>query len=177
MILPGLNNPLGSKAYLISARASVILGPNCQEIHSPRHKPSPCSPLYAPLYLRTKAEASSATARIFWAPSLRISKIGRTCSVPTEAWAYQVPREPYLENTSVKAWVYSAKLSSGTAQSSIKLTGLPSPLRLIMILRPALRTSHRFFCRDASGIGTTDPGKPRSLISSCKALSFSSNEA
>jgi hypothetical protein len=66
--------------------------------------------------------------------------------VPTEAWAYQVPRVPWRANTSVSASVYSARCSSGTAQSSMKLTGLPSPLRLIMMLRPALRTSHSAFC-------------------------------
>ena len=177
IILPGLNKPLESKAFLISVSASVIFGPNCQDIHSPRHRPSPCSPLYAPLYLRTNSEASSATARIFAAPSRRISKMGRTCKVPTDAWAYQVPRDPYLAKTSVNDWVYSARLSRGTAQSSIKLTGLPSPLRLIMIFRPALRTSHKFFCGPASDIGTTEPGKPRSPIRSCKDLSLSSRGA
>ena len=106
-----------------------------------------------------------------------MSRIGRTWRVPTEACAYQVPREPYLENTSVSAWVYSARLSRGTAQSSIKLTGLPSPLRLIMILRPALRTSHRFFCKLASGIATTDPARPRSPIKLCRDVNFSSKGA
>ena len=51
--------------------------------HSPRHRPSPCSPEYAPLYSRTIAAASSAIARILAAPSRRMSRIGRTCSVPT----------------------------------------------------------------------------------------------
>ncbi|MNT21995.1 hypothetical protein D3C72_1573590 [compost metagenome] len=103
--------------------------------------------------------------------------MGRTCSVPTEACAYQVPRLPYFANTSVSASVYSARCSSGTAQSSMKLTGLPSPLRLIMMLRPALRTSHRFFCRPSSGISTTLPGRPRSPISSTSRFSCGSNAA
>ncbi len=45
-------------------------------------------------------------------------------------------------------------------------TGLPSPFMLIMMLSPALRTSHSAFCAFASGISTTEPGKPRSPISS-----------
>ena len=109
-------------------------------------------------------------ARILAAPLRRMSRIGRTCKVPTEAWAYQVPRLPYLRNTPVSASVYSAKLSSGTAQSSMKLTGLPSPRRLIMMFRPALRTSHRFFCGASSTISTTLPGKPKSPISSTSSL-------
>ena len=95
-----------------------------------------------------------------------MSRIGRTCNVPTEACAYQVPRVPWRANTSVSAAVYSARCSSGTAQSSMKLTGLPSPLRLIMMLSPALRTSHSAFCGASSDISTTLPGRPRSAISS-----------
>ena len=106
-----------------------------------------------------------------------MSRIGRTCSVPTEACAYQVPRLPYLAKTSVRRSVYSARCSSGTAQSSMKLTGLPSPLRLIMMLRPALRTSHRSFCAASSGISTTLPGRPRSPISSTSCLSRGSSAA
>ena len=105
-------------------------------------------------------------ARILGAPSRRMSRIGRTCKVPTEAWAYQVPRVPWRSNTSVKAAVYSAKCSSGTAQSSMKLTGLPSPRKLIMMFKPALRTSHRFFCAVSSTILTTLRGKPKSPMSS-----------
>ena len=95
-----------------------------------------------------------------------MSKIGRTCNVPTEACAYQVPLVPWRLKTSVKASVYSAKCTNGTAQSSIKLTGLPSPFKLIMMLSPALRTSHRFFCGVSSIISTTLWGKPRSPINS-----------
>ena len=72
----------------------------------------------------------------------------------------------------VSASVYSARCSSGTAQSSMKLTGLPSPLRLIMMLRPALRTSHRFFCGASSGISTTLPGRPSSPIRSTRSFSL-----
>ncbi len=140
----------------MARKASLSAGPNCHSIHSP------CSPLNAPLYLRTSAEASCAIERIFAAPlpgpAARMSRIGRTCSVPTEACAYQVPRLPWRANTSVNASVYSARRSSGTAQSSMKLTGLPSPFRLIMMFRPALRTSHRFFCGASSLMRTTLPG-------------------
>ena len=97
--------------------------------------------------------------------------MGRTCSVPTDAWAYQVPRLPWRANTSVSASVYSAKWTSGTAQSSMKLTGLPSPFKLIMMFRPALRTSHKAFCGASSSISTTEPGRPRSPISSTSARS------
>ncbi len=100
-------------------------------------------------------------ARILVAPSRRMSRIGRTCSVPTEACAYQVPRVPWRVKTSVRASVYSARCCSGTAQSSMKLTGLPSPFRLIMMLRPALRTSHSAFCGASSLISTTLPGRCR----------------
>ena len=106
-----------------------------------------------------------------------MSRMGRTCSVPTDACAYQVPRLPWRANTSVRASVYSASRSSGTAQSSMKLTGLPSPFRLIMMFRPALRTSHRFFCGRSSPMRTTLPGRPRSPISSSSRASFGSSAA
>src|SRR5436190_224383 len=48
------------------------------------------------------AEASSAIARILAAPSRRISRIGRTCRVPTDACAYHVPRVPCLVNASAR---------------------------------------------------------------------------
>ena len=48
-ILPGLNRPFGSSTSLIERNASLMSGPNCHSIHSPRHRPSPCSPLNAPL--------------------------------------------------------------------------------------------------------------------------------
>ena len=117
------------------------------------------------MYCFTMAQASSAMARIFSAPPLRMSRIGRTCSVPTEAWAYHVPRVPCFSNTRVRRSVYSARCSSGTAQSSMKDTGLPSPLIDIMMLRPALRTSHSAFCCFSSVISTTLPAWPRSAIS------------
>ena len=79
-----------------------------------------------------------------------MSRIGRTCSVPTDACAYHVPRVPCLRNTSVRRSTYSARCASGTAQSSMNDTGLPSPFMLIMMLRPALRTSHSAFCAPAS---------------------------
>ena len=100
------------------------------------------------------------------APSRRMSKMGRTCKVPTEACAYQVPLVPWRLKTCVSSSVYSAKCTNGTAQSSMKLTGLPSPFRLIMMLRPALRTSHKFFCGASSTISTTLLGKPKSPMSS-----------
>ena len=44
----------------------------------------------------------------------------------------------------------------------MKLTGLPSPFRLIMMLRPALRTSHRFFC--SAGVDHLDHAAGRAEI-------------
>ena len=104
-ILPGFRMFSGSNRSFTVSNALVSRGPNCQATHSERTSPSPCSPEKAPLYSRTRAEASSAIARIFSAPSRRMSRIGRTCSVPTEAWAYQVPRVPCLPNTSVRRCV------------------------------------------------------------------------
>ena len=76
---------------------------------------------------------------------------GRTCRVPTEACAYQVPRVPCLANTCVSLSVYSARCSSGTAQSSMNDTGLPSPFIDIMMLRPAFLTSHTSLCSACVG--------------------------
>src|SRR3546814_9132554 len=68
-----------------------------------------------------------------------------TCSVPTEAWAYQVPSVPCLWKISVRRRVYSARSVSWTAQSSTKDTGFPSDFIDIMMLRPCLRTSQICF--------------------------------
>src|SRR5262245_59188169 len=141
-ILPGFIRPFGSSQDLISPSVAVRRGPKKGAIHSERTRPSPCSPEYAPLYSFTMAQASSAIARIFSAPSRRMSSTGRTCSVPTDACAYQVPRVPCFSNTRVRRAVYSARCSSGTAQSSMKETGFPSPFIDIMMFKPALRTSH-----------------------------------
>ncbi len=91
---------------------------------------------------------------------------GRTCRHPTDACAYQVPSVPCLWNTSVSRAVYSARCSSGTAQSSMKDTGFPSPFMDIMMLRPALRTFHSDAWPAASSTSTTAPGKPRSPMRS-----------
>ncbi len=168
-ILPGFISPAGSNRSLISSKARQRRGPNCQPTHSVRTSPSPCSPENAPLYSRTIALASSAIARILAAPSRRMSRIGRTCSVPTDACAYQVPRVPCRAKTCVNRSTYSARCSSGTAQSSMNDTGLPSPFKLIMMLSPALRTSHSARCAPASVISTTLPGKPRSPISATRS--------
>ena len=77
-------------------------------------------------------------ARIFCAPSVFMLSTGRTCKVPTDACAYHVPRVPCFSNTRVSCSVYSARCSSGTAQSSMNDTGLPSPFIDIMMLRPGL---------------------------------------
>ena len=53
----------------------------------------------------------------------------------------------------------------------MKDTGLPSPFMLIMMLSPALRTSHSAFCAPASVICTTLPGSPRSPISATRSPS------
>src|SRR5881396_3525082 len=102
-----------------------------------------------------------------------MSRIGRTCKVPTEAWAYQVPSVPCLRKTCVSESVYSARFSSGTAQSSMKETGLPSPFIDIMMLRPAFLTSHTSRWSAASTMRITLPGLPRSAISAARCSSLS----
>src|SRR6266513_3948448 len=102
-IFPGFNRPFGSKRSLISSSARTSRSPMIGAIHSERTSPSPCSPEYAaPLYFFTSAQASSAIARIFFAPSSFMLRIGRTCSVPTQACAYQVPSVPFFSNTCVR---------------------------------------------------------------------------
>ena len=139
--------------------------------------PSPCSPECEPLYSRTNAKASSAMARIaLTSLSSRRFSTGRTCRQPTEACAYQVPRVPCFSNTSVSRAVYSARCSSGTAQSSTKEIGFPSSFIDIMMLRPEVRTSAIAACSFGSSTSTTPPhfapalsqAKPRSPISSCE---------
>ena len=46
-----------------------------------------------------------------------------------------------------------------------------------MMFRPALRTSHKFFCKPASGMATTEPGSPRSPMRFCKDCIFWSRGA
>ena len=78
-IFPGFIRPFGSKSSLISASARASCGPMIGSIHSERTSPSPCSPeKAAPLYSRTIAQASSAMARIFLAPSVFMFSTGRT---------------------------------------------------------------------------------------------------
>ena len=52
---------------------------------------------------------------------------------------------------------------------SMKGDGKPVSFMLIMMLRPALRTSHKAFCSLASSMLTHMPGKPRSLMRSFNA--------
>ena len=75
--------------------------PNLSWWNSLRTMPAPCSPLCDPLYSRTRAKHSSATARMVdtSAGSFMFST-GRTCRQPTLAWAYQVPLVPCRANTS-----------------------------------------------------------------------------
>ena len=89
--------------------------------------------------------------------SSRRLSIGRTCRQPTEACAYQVPRVPCRSKISVSFAVYSARCSSGTAQSSTKETGLPASFIDIITLRPAARTSPIAVCNVASITSTTPP--------------------
>ena len=67
--------------------------------------------------------------------------------------------------------VYSARSSSGTAQSSMKETGFPSPFIDIMMLRPCLaHVPHRAAGRPGRSPRRRAPGKPRSPISSTSCL-------
>ena len=127
--------------------------------------PSPCSPECDPLYSRTISNASSATALRASAPSFCFRlRTGRTCSVPTDACAYQQPLVPCFSNTSVNRLVYSARSLSSTAQSSTIDIGLASPRIDIMILRPCFLTSQICFWNARSSALTTESGWPRSAI-------------
>src|SRR5258707_861495 len=95
--------------------------------------------------------------------SRRRLSTGRTCRHPTEACAYQVPRVPCLAKMSVSLEVYSARCSSGTAQSSTKETGFPSSFIDIMMLRAAVRVSPMAACSFGSKISTTPPHLAPSL--------------
>ena len=74
--------------------------------------------------------------------------------------------------------MYSARCSSGTAQSSTKETGFPSSFIDIMMLRPEVRTSVIAVCKLGSSTSTTPPHfapllskpKPRSPINSLSRL-------
>ena len=151
-------------------------GPNIRSWNSERTMPSPCSPECEPLYSATMAKASSAMARnARTSLSWRRLSTGRTCSSPTEAWAYQVPSVPWRAKSAVSRSVKSARSSSGTAQSSTKETGFPSLFIDIMMLRPWVRTSVILACRPVSIASSTPPSrrpsqaKPRSDIRSCRA--------
>ena len=158
-IVPGLNRPPGSKASLTSSNARTNCGPNIASWNSLRTMPSPCSPEWEPRYSRTISKHSSAMARMRRAPASALrSMIGRTCRVPTEACAYQVPRVPWRAKMASRRRVYSARSSSRTAQSSTNETGFPSPFIDIMMLRPALRTSHTARWNAGSTASTTAPG-------------------
>ncbi len=164
MILPGLNRLSGSSLRLIARESLVDRGPNCHSIHSPRHRPSPCSPLNRRPC--TCAPAPRLPRR--WPASwrrrrARMSRIGRTCSVPTQAWAYQVPRVPCCAKTSVSAvGVFGQMLERHRAV-------LDEAHRLAVALEAhhdveagLAHLPQRSSGGPASGISTTQPGRPRS---------------
>ena len=117
-------------------------------------------------------------ARILRAPdSSFMLRIGRTCRHPTEACAYQVPSVPCLWNSRVRRSVNSARSCSGTAQSSMKETGFPSPFIDIMMFNPALRTAVMSACDCGSMVRTTEPGWPWSASVSSRRPSDSMSGA
>ena len=67
---------------------------------------------------------------------------GRTCKHPTDACAYHVPLVPCRSKSALRRLVYSARCSSGTAQSSTTDTGFASPFIELMMFKPAERTDH-----------------------------------
>ena len=118
--------------------------PNIGSWNSERTRPSPCSPECEPLYSRTIAKASSAIARILLDVELLLQvehrphmQACRPRHARTRCRRCRASRTPAVSRS-----VYSARSSSATAQSSMKETGFPSPFIDIMMLRPALRTSH-----------------------------------
>ena len=142
-ILAGLKRPSGSKLRFTSSKAATMRLPSIGSRNSDRTIPSPCSPECEPLNSRTRACASSAIWRILDRSLLflRLS-VGLMWRHPTDACAYQVPVVPCFANTSPSRAVYSASLSSGTAQSSMNDTGLPSPFMDITMLSASFRTLH-----------------------------------
>jgi hypothetical protein len=100
----------------------------------------------APLLRQWRASFRAVAPQVEDGP--HVQRADRGVGVPGAARAVRA-------KTSVRLLVYSARCSSGTAQSSMKDTGLPSPRMLIMMFRPALRTSHSAFCSPAS------PFRPR----------------
>ena len=168
-IFPGLKRPSGSKLRFTSPKASTMRLPSMGSRNSERMIPSPCSPECDPLYSRTSAWASSAMRRIFdtSSPLLRF-KVGRTCRHPTEAWPYQTAVVSWRAKTSVSRSVYSASLSRGTAQSSMKATVFPSPFIDITMLSAALRTSHITRWSAGATAGRTASRNPRPAMTSSK---------
>ncbi len=100
---PGFSMLFGSNASFTVSNARTMRAPNMVSWNSLRTRPSPCSPLCEPLYSRTRAKHSSATARMV-ATSFGsfMFSTGRTCRQPTEACAYQVPLVPWRSNTAFR---------------------------------------------------------------------------
>ena len=99
----GLSSPAGSKASFTASNACTDRSPNIAALNSLRTMPSPCSPLWLPLYSRTSAKHSSAIARMV-ARSFGsfVFSTGRTCRQPDRGMripgaAHAVAREHLLQ--------------------------------------------------------------------------------
>jgi hypothetical protein len=108
-ILPGFISSSGSNRSLISLEGRASARPNCHATHSS----APAVAVLAregALVLAHHARGFLGDRAHLLAPPRRMSRIGRTCSVPTEAWAYQVPRCRACANTSVRRRVFGQVL-------------------------------------------------------------------
>jgi hypothetical protein len=133
----------GSNKVLICARMHrTMRGPNCHEIHSLRHEA-------VAVFARCRRPCNAAPGRrplrqwraFSWRRRVACRRWGAHAVCPTEAWAYQVPRRAVPRETpgSEHRSTYSARCSSGTAQSSMNAHRLAvAAFMLIMMLRPGL---------------------------------------
>jgi len=137
-ILPGFMIPWGSNVRFTSANADAMRSPSMERRNSERSRPSPCSPECVPCSSRTTSCVASAIVRTSATSSgsFRLSA-GRTCRQPTEACAYHVPSAPFFAKISSTRRAYSARCSSGTAQSSMNEMGRLGPAIDMTMLRPA----------------------------------------
>jgi len=89
-----------------------------------------------------------------------MSRIGRTCSVPTEACAYQVPRVAVLFEYLRQAVGVLGKVLERHRAVLDEGHGFAVALHGHHDVEAALRTSHRSFCCETSVISTDAAGKP-----------------
>ena len=126
---PGFRMPCGSRMRLVSSKRAIRSGAYMRGSSSPRRRPSPCSPDSDPPWATTMSATASATSRMrVTAPGARRSTMGRMCRHPTLACPYQMASPiPVSVSTRRTSPANDARACGGTAGSSMKGMGLPSP--------------------------------------------------